>query len=54
MPGALEAGLLYAELLPANRAKFHQACCECGARPKEWCEQRSGTIHSSRGSEVQS
>ena len=50
MVGTMEQALVYAALLPHIRAKFDKATCPvCGAKPKEWCEQRVGTIHSERG-----
>ncbi len=49
MAGALEQGLALAALLPEHRAKFYKFCATCGAKPKQWCDQRIGTICTGRG-----
>ena len=49
MPSIIQSAMILAELQPRIRAKFYKSCPDCGAKPKEWCEGRMGTICSRRG-----
>lgn len=50
MPGALEHGLALAALRKEHQALFYKNCAACGAKPREWCDQRLGSICAGRGS----
>lgn len=47
--GAMHQAHIYAALTEKNRAAFHKDCKTCGAKPKEWCDQRLGSICAGRG-----